>query len=380
MGHSNAGPSGLLYFIRKNRLRASRTLAGRQNPNHRMIPIAIAKISTLKRAIFTLAAVLLVMLLVIFGVYLDLIIYSGKPAGNDSLKQAFVVARGQKFIVTADKLHKTGLIKHPLKFRLFARMKNLDTRIQAGEYLLSPTMSPNAILETLVQGKVNLHKITIPEGLNIYQIAAIAGEAGFGTKTDFIRSATDKRYLRKQAIEADTFEGYLFPDTYYFPKDETPHKIIYTMVERFWAKFKPEWILRSQELGFTIHQVVTLASIIEKETGAAFERPIISSVFHNRLKKGMRLESDPTVIYGLKDFDGNLTRKHLTTKTPYNTYKIKGLPPGPIANPGIASIKAALYPADTDYLFFVSKKDKTHQFSTNLKDHNKAIRKYQLRR
>jgi UPF0755 protein len=123
-----------------------------------------------------------------------------------------------------------------------------------------------------------------------------------------------------------------------------------------------------------------LASIIEKETGAPFERPLISSVFHNRLKKGMRLETDPTVIYGLKEFDGNLTRKHLSTRTPYNTYKIRGLPPGPIASPGLASIEAALYPADTDYLFFVAKKDTTHQFSTNLRDHNRAIRKYQLRR
>jgi UPF0755 protein len=124
---------------------------------------------------------------------------------------------------------------------------------------------------------------------------------------------------------------------------------------------------------------LTLASIIEKETGAAFERPLISSVFHNRLKKGMRLASDPTVIYGIPDFNGNLTRKDLETWTPYNTYRIQGLPPGPIANPGAASIQAALYPAETDYLYFVSKKDDTHQFSTNLKDHNQAVRKYQLR-
>jgi UPF0755 protein len=126
--------------------------------------------------------------------------------------------------------------------------------------------------------------------------------------------------------------------------------------------------------------VLTLASIIEKETGAPFERPLISSVFHNRLRKGMRLETDPTVIYGMKDFNGNLTRKDLKTLTPYNTYKIKGLPPGPIASPGLAAIEAALYPAETDYLFFVSKKDSTHQFSTNFKDHERAIRKYQLRR
>ncbi|PID40926.1 MAG: hypothetical protein CR984_00690 [Proteobacteria bacterium] len=129
-----------------------------------------------------------------------------------------------------------------------------------------------------------------------------------------------------------------------------------------------------------VHEVVTLASIIEKETGAAKERPLISSVFHNRLKKGMRLETDPTVIYGIPDFDGNIRRHHLETHTPYNTYKIKGLPPGPIASPGALAMEAALFPAETNYLFFVSKKDGTHQFSTNIGDHNAAVRKYQLRR
>jgi UPF0755 protein len=334
----------------------------------------------MKRTISIISAALLAALLVLFGVYLNLIIYSDKPASNNSLKEIFVVDRGQTFIVTAEKLYKTGLIKHPLKFKLLARLKRLDKRIQAGEYLLSTTMSPNTILETLAQGKVNLHKMTIPEGSNIHQIAAIAAEAGFSAKEAFIQAATDAEFAHKKAIDADTFEGYLFPDTYYFSKDETPRNMISTMVERFWTAFRPEWIMRAQQLGFTIHEVVTLSSIVEKETGTAFERPLISSVFHNRLKKGMRLESDPTVIYGLKNFDGNLTRKHLITKTPYNTYKIKALPIGPITNPGLASLEAVLYPADTEYLFFVSKKDATHKFSTNFRDHNKAIRKYQLRK
>ena len=152
------------------------------------------------------------------------------------------------------------------------------------------------------------------------------------------------------------------------------------MVQRFRSVFKPEWEERAASFGFTVHEVVTLASIIEKETGATFERPLISSVFHNRLRKKMRLESDPTVIYGIKDFNGNLTRKHLKTRTPYNTYKIRGLPAGPIANPGRASLEAALFPEKTKYIYFVSKKDRTHYFSTNLKEHNRAVRKYQLGR
>ena len=152
------------------------------------------------------------------------------------------------------------------------------------------------------------------------------------------------------------------------------------MVRRFQEVFTPAWEERARERKMTVHQVVTLASIIEKETGAPAERPVISSVFHNRLQKDMRLASDPTVIYGIKDFNGNLTRKDLTTPTPYNTYKIKGLPPGPIANPGADAIQAALYPADTDFLFFVSKRDGTHHFSKTYPEHEKAVRKYQLRR
>jgi UPF0755 protein len=334
----------------------------------------------LRKSVFLISTALFILLSILFALYIDLIIYSDKPAHKETVKRIFIVARGQNFLSTADSLYQSGLIKNPFKFRILARIKGLDKRIQAGEYLLSSAMSPNVILETLAQGKVNLHKITIPEGSNIYQIAAIVAEVGFSPEEAFIQTATDAEFAHKKAIDADTFEGYLFPDTYYFSRDETPRKIISTMVERFWTKFKPEWIMRSQELGFTIHQVVILASIIEKETGAAFERPLISSVFHNRIIRNMRLESDPTVIYGIKNFDGNLTRKHLKTPTPYNTYKKKGLPFGPITNPGLASLQAALYPADTDYLFFVSKRDTTHQFSTNLKDHNKAIRKYQLRK
>ena len=150
------------------------------------------------------------------------------------------------------------------------------------------------------------------------------------------------------------------------------------MVNRFRSQFKPEWKKQADKFGWSVHEVVTLASIIEKETGVVAEQTIISSVFHNRLKKKMRLQSDPTVIYGIKDFDGNLTRNHLNTPTPYNTYRIGGLPPGPIANPGAAAIESALYPADTGYLFFVSKKDRTHKFSKTIKEHNQAVRKYQL--
>ena len=198
---------------------------------------------------------------------------------------------------------------------------------------MTPAMTPLQLLDIMVRGTVKLYKLTIPEGYNLFQIAELVDAANFGTQTDFIQAATDSARVRKNGLEGETFEGYLFPDTYFFPKEVTIDRIIAAMVKRFWSVFVPEWQSRAQELELTVHQIVTLASIIEKETGAAFERPIISSVFHNRLKKKMRLETDPTVIYGIENFDGNLTRKHLTTITPYNTYKIRGLPIGPHANP-----------------------------------------------
>ncbi len=312
--------------------------------------------------------------------FLDLLVYADKSANADDSKKVAVIQPGQNLSTIANYLNNTGIIKNPVKFKLLARIKDYDKKIKAGEYLLSSSMSPIKILETMTSGKVRLYKITIPEGYNLKQVASIIAKAKLGTKEDFLKAATDSSFVHKQGINAETFEGYLFPETYHFPKGITPEKIIAAMVERFRLIFNPEWKKRAKDLNLSIHQIVTLASIIEKETGASFERPVISSVFHNRFKKRMRLESDPTVIYGLKNFDGNITRKHLAIKTPYNTYTIKGLPPGPIANPGIKAIEASLYPADTDFLYFVSKKDQTHKFSTNIKDHNKAVRRYQLRK
>lgn len=306
--------------------------------------------------------------------------YAEQPGGQAPQKVMITIPAGQPLKTTAEALSKNGIITSPFKFNMIARLKGYDKRLKAGEYALSATMAPIQIMEKLVKGEVELYKLTVPEGLNIYQIADLVAQAGFAQNSSFIEAATDADLARKNSIPAETFEGYLFPETYYFPKKVSIETIISTMVKRFWKIFNSAWKERADQLGFSIHQIVTLASVIEKETGASFERPIISSVFHNRLKRKMRLESDPTVIYGLKNFDGNLKRTHLETSTPYNTYKISGLPVGPIANPGAKSLEAALYPADTKFIYFVSKKNKTHQFSTNLKDHNQAVRKYQLRR
>ena len=328
-------------------------------------------------------AILLILFFVCIGaagVYLNIISYAQKPPNTAPVEKVVVVQSGQGFKAISTLLHQKGMILHPVKFRLFARIKGYDKRIKAGEYMLSSTMTPKKILETMVDGKVYLHRLTIPEGYNLRQVAQTVETAGLASEVDFLKATTDPDLLNANGIDARTFEGYLFPDTYYFPINVTPENIITTMVKRFWSVFKPEWKEQTKILGMTIHQVITLASIIEKETAVAAERPIISSVYHNRLKRNMRLESDPTVIYGIEDYNGNITRKDLASPTRYNTYTIKGLPPGPISNAGIKAIEAALYPADTKFLYFVSRNDRTHHFSTNFRDHNRAVRKYQLGR
>ena len=204
--------------------------------------------------------------------------------------------------------------------------------------------------------------------------------AGLGTQSAFTTLAHDPNFCTSLGIDSDNLEGYLFPDTYFFEKGMPPETILATMVTRFQKVFVPAWKNRARQRGLSVHQVVTLASIIEKETGTPDERALISSVFHNRLKRNMRLQSDPTVIYGISNFNGNLTRKDLKTPSPYNTYIIKGLPPGPIANPGRLAMEAALFPVNSKFYFFVSKNDTTHHFSATLKEHNRAVGKYQLGR
>ena len=324
-------------------------------------------------------ATLFILISVLACVLLDLLVYADKPESTVSIERVVIVPAGYGFEAVSERLHQAGIIQNQVKFKLLARLRGYDKKIKAGEYLFPAALPPAKILEIMVNGKARLHKLTVPEGYNLCQIATIISKAGFKEANDFLNLATDFSFVHEQGIDADTFEGYLFPDTYYFPKNVTSKDIISIMIRRFRSLFVPAWQEHSRDLGFSVHQVVTLASLIEKETGASFERTIISSVFHNRLKRKMRLESDPTVIYGIKNFDGNIKRKHLAAETPYNTYVQKGLPYGPIANPGIKSIEAALYPAGTDFLYFVSKKDGTHEFSTNIRDHNRAVIKYQLR-
>ncbi len=306
--------------------------------------------------------------------------YAASPADPRAENQLVLIPAGSGISSVSRILARLNIIDDAFKFKAAFYLKNRRARIKAGEYRLSAAMSPDKIMDILIRGDVFLHRLTIPEGYNIKQIARLVEKSGLATGESFLQAATAPDFTAALGIAAETAEGYLFPETYFFPSTVTPNEIITAMTGRFWSVFSKEWKARAKDTGFSVHQIVTMASIIEKETAAPQERPLIASVFHNRLKRGMRLESDPTVIYGIPDFNGNITRAHLNTPTPYNTYRISGLPPGPIANPGKASLEAALYPAKTSFLYFVSTGKGTHHFSTSFTEHNRAVQKFQLHR
>ncbi len=288
-----------------------------------------------------------------------------------------VIPDGSTFQYVAALLEREGLIKNRSVFVLIGKSQSADRKVQAGEYELNPGMTPAEILSKLLNGEVLLHPLTIPEGLTITQIADVVPQQGLTDRVEFLRLAKDREFVASLGIKAETLEGYLYPDTYKFPRPIEAREVLMAMVEQLRQVVGPDLLARMQELKMTMHEVLTLASIIEKETGSGGERPEISAVFHNRLKKHIPLQSDPTVIYGLPAFDGNLHKKDLSSPSPYNTYRVQGLPPGPIANPGIEAIRAALYPSDSRSLYFVSRNDGTHQFSATLIEHNKAVEKYQ---
>jgi UPF0755 protein len=290
-----------------------------------------------------------------------------------------VIPDGSTFQYVASLLEHERLIKSHSAFVLLGKSQSAERKVRAGEYELNPSMTPAEILSKLLNGQVLLRPLTIPEGLTITQIADLVSQQGLTDRAEFIRLAKDRTFVTSLGIKAETLEGYLYPDTYKFPRPVKAREVLAAMVEKLRQMVGPDLLIRMQELKMTMHEVLTLASIIEKETGSGGERPEISAVFHNRLKKHIPLQSDPTVIYGLSEFDGNLRKKDLSSPSPYNTYRVQGLPPGPIANPGIQAIRATLYPSDSRSLYFVSRNDGTHQFSATLIEHNQAVEKYQKR-
>jgi UPF0755 protein len=274
------------------------------------------------------------------------------------------------------RLKDAGAIPNEKIFSLWARLWRLDKKIHWGVYHFELPMTPAAVLNRMIPGRGAFHRITVPEGLTAREIAGLLADAKVGGKERLLAEISDPDLLAQLGLTDKGIEGYLFPDTYYFPDGMTEGEVLTAMVEAFHAAVDP-LLRQAKPPALSAHEVVTLASMIEKETGDAAERPMVAAVFYNRLKIGLPLQSDPTAVYELEERRKTITHKDLQNKSPYNTYHIKGLPPGPICNPGLSSLKAALAPANVPYLYFVSKNDGSHSFSVELAEHNRAVKTYQ---
>lgn len=301
-----------------------------------------------------------------------------KTAGARTI--SFEIEPGEPLRDVAHSLEAMDLIRSARMMGWLARATNLASSLKVGEYELSRTQSTREILEMLAKGRVRTHAVVIPEGKRASEIATLLAAADLVETDAFLAVVFDPQNPSRFGVEGPSLEGYLFPDTYRFSKNLPPERIARTMVREFLRVYNALPSGNNQR-DLSMREQVTLASIVEKETGAAKERPLIAAVFLNRLKRGMRLETDPTVIYGIDGFNGNLRRRHLADKTnPYNTYWIQGLPPGPIASPGRESLRAVREPADTSFLYFVSRNDGTHRFSNTYREHERAVDRFQRRR
>jgi UPF0755 protein len=304
------------------------------------------------------------------------------PVSADKTEVIFEVAPGESVTAVANELQSKNLVRNASIFLFYSRFTNQSAKIKVGEYSLNQAMTPDEILSILVSGKSIARSLTIVEGLTLFDIGIILEKAGIGTRQEFMTLVQDKAFIKSLlGEELISLEGYLFPETYKFTKFESMKSIVSQMVKRFlvvWKDIEP----LAKELNWSRNQVVTFASIVEKETGAGADRPIVSSVFHNRLDKKMRLQTDPTVLYGmalkLGFMPNNITKVDLMTPTLYNSYTMAGLPPTPISNPGKESLMAAVKPAATKYLYFVSRNDGTTVFSETLDKHNSAVKTYQM--
>lgn len=289
---------------------------------------------------------------------------------------------GSSVTSIATALADAGVVRDALTFRIAARLSGSERRLQAGEYRFAEPASAFAVVDRLARGDVFTHALTFPEGRNIREMAEIFGRSALGSAEDFLAAADHPELVANLDPGARSLEGYLFPDTYALPRNAGAEGTIRAMVARFEKTFDESLRQAAASAGMSVREVVTLASIVEKETGADQERPIVAAVYRNRLKLGMPLQCDPTVIYALMlegRWNGNLRRADLQMDSPYNTYRYPGLPPGPIASPGLASIQAVLHPADVTYLYFVSRNDGTHVFASTLREHNRNVAEWQVR-
>jgi UPF0755 protein len=308
--------------------------------------------------------------------------FVNSPNSDSNEEVIYEVPPKTSFTSVAKTLEKRGVIKNAELFTFFARIRGGAGRMKIGEYSFRKNMRPSEVLNILISGRSIEHKITIPEGFNIYEIADSFEDSGIAKRGEFLKIVKDPALVQMLLGENySSLEGYLYPETYKYTKFTDVKTLVVEMVKNF-NQVYDELIKQFPPNGMTKNEIVTLASIVEKETGAGFERPLVASVFYNRMKKKMRLQTDPTIIYGIADLTGkipdNIHKADITRPTRYNTYVINGLPPGPICNPGKEALAATLHPGTSEYLYFVSYNDGTHKFSKDFREHNQAVKKYQL--
>jgi UPF0755 protein len=290
------------------------------------------------------------------------------------------VPSGASLRLAADSLEAAGVIGSAKLFSVYAKVTGRDRSIKAGTYILDRRASWDDVVNALVAGKGIVLTLTIPEGWDVKTIVPAISRVMKVPAAALDSAVRDTALLRRLNVPTPTLEGYLFPETYLLPESSDARPIVRRLVAEFERRWKPEWNDQLKKLGMTRHEVMTLASIVEKEARVATERPTISAVYHNRLKIGMMLQADPTVLYALGRHENRVLYRHLEVQSPYNTYRNVGLPPGPIASPGLASIEAALFPADVPYLYFVAHPDGHHEFRTTVREHNEAVRQMRLLR
>ena len=310
-------------------------------------------------------------------------IYSGvnRPFKGYDAPETFVeIPQGTGSVAIGKRLADAGVVQDVNSFRAALWITGKGRSLQAGEYRFDRPLSARDVADKIARGDVYVRPITFPEGLTIKQMAAIYESKGFGPAKDFTDAAKNAALVSAIDPDARDLEGYLFPDTYKLLRRATAEQLVAQMVRSFMRALTPELMAAAEARQMSVRQFVTLASIVEKETGSQDERPLVAAVYANRLRIGMALQCDPTVIYALDRlgrYDGNLTRDDLQFDSRYNTYRYPGLPPGPIASPGRASLEAAAHPASADYLYFVSRNDGSHAFAATLDEHNRNVEKYQ---
>ena len=354
-----------------------------ENPQEETDPSETAPPAKKRRLGKILVALFSLMILSVFVGYQYLDDEFNRPANPKADETMRIHIRpGMSFAQILELLEKSNVIRNPGLFRLQARFRGGAKNFQAGVYALKASMSPREIYRYLSEGRVVQRTITIPEGYNIREIARTIQRAKLTSAGEILRISRDPSFLRELNITAASLEGYLFPDTYALPRTATAADLVEAMVARFEQAFDEPLRRDVVDAGRTVREIVTLASLIERETALAEERAVVSAVYTNRLRIDMALQCDPTVIYALERaglYEGNLTRDNLRYDSPYNTYVYPGLPPGPIAAPGRSALEAAVRPADAGYLYFVSRNDGSHVFASSLREHNRNVREYQIR-